>query len=212
MMAVMLRRYRFTVDEYDRMAQAGVLTRCDRVELLDGEIVEMSPIGDRHASVVARLNSLFGERLRGRAIVWPQNPVGLRVVRSVPQPDVALLRSRDDFYAAGRPGPEDVLLLIEVMDTSAETDRGVKLPLYARARIAEVWMVDLGADTLEVHRRPVAAGYAEARVLHRGDCVSPQAFQDLTLTVDELLGRPRGTSARRDRIRRGRSRRRPGAP
>ncbi len=187
-MAVMLRRYRFTVDEYDRLAQAGVLTQCDRVELLDGEIVEMTPIGDRHASVVARLTSLFAERLRSRSIVWPQNPVGLRVVRSVPQPDVALLRPRADFYATARPGPEDVLLLIEVMDISAETDRGVKLPLYARAGISEVWLVDLGTDSLEVYRRPAAAGYAEARALRRGDRVSPQAFPDLTLTADDLLG------------------------
>src|SRR5712691_2092893 len=136
-MAVTLRRYRFTVDEYDRMAQAGVLTQCDRLELLDGEIVEMTPIGDRHASVVARISHVFSGRLGDRSIVWPQNPVGLRVVRSVPQPDVVLLRPRDDFYAAGRPSPDDVLLLIEVMDTTADTDRGVKLALYARAGIAE---------------------------------------------------------------------------
>ena len=187
-MAVMLKRYRFTVDEYDRMAAAGVLTQCDRVELLDGEIVEMSPIGDRHASVVARISSVFGERLRGRSIVWPQNPVGLRVVRSVPQPDVTLLRPRNDFYASGRPGPDDALLVIEVMDTSAETDRSVKLPLYARAGIAEVWLADLGADSLEVYRRPTAAGYSDARVLRRGEQIIPQAFPDLTLTVDELLG------------------------
>lgn len=187
-MAVMLKRYRFTVDEYDRMAAAGVLTQCDRVELLDGEIVEMSPIGDRHASVVARISHVFSERLGRRSIVWGQNPVGLRVVRSVPQPDVALLRPRDDFYARGRPGPEDVLLLIEVMDTSAATDRDVKLPLYARAGIAEVWLADLGADTLEMYRWPTTVGYSDTRVLRRGERVSPQAFPDLTLTVDELLG------------------------
>ena len=187
-MAVMLKRYRFTVDEYDRMAAAGVLTQCDRVELLDGEIVEMSPIGDRHASVVARISSVFSARLGARSIVWGQNPVGLRVVRSVPQPDVALLLPRDDFYARGRPGPEDVLLLIEVMDTSAETDRGVKLPLYARAGIAEVWLADLNADSLGVYRLPTASGYGDARVLRRGERVIPQAFPDLPLTVDELLG------------------------
>src|SRR5260370_20211799 len=117
-MAVTLRRYRFTVDEYDRMAEVGLLTQCDRVELLDGAIVEMSPIGDRHASVVARISSVFSERLGRRSIVWGQNPLGLRVVRSVPQPDVTLLRPRADFYASGRPGPDDALLLIEVMDTS----------------------------------------------------------------------------------------------
>ena len=187
-MAVMLRRYRFTVDEYDRLAAAGVLTQCDRVELLDGEIVEMSPIGDRHASVVARISHVFSQRLGDRSIVWGQNPLGLRVVRSVPQPDVTLLRPRADFYAAGRPGPDDVRLLVEVMDTSAETDRGVKLPLYARAGVGEVWLADLNADCLEVYRRPTASGYTDARALRRGERVAPQAFADLALTVDELLG------------------------
>src|SRR5262247_3069789 len=142
-MAVALRRYRFTVDEYERLAQARVLTQTDRVELLDGEIVEMTPIGDRHASVVARLTSLFSKYLGDRSIVWVQNPIQLRVVRSMPQPDVVLVRPRADFYAAGKPGPDDVLLLIEVMDTSAESDRGVKLPLYARAGIPEAWLLDL---------------------------------------------------------------------
>lgn len=187
-MTVMLRRYRFTVDEYDRMAEVGLLTQCDRVELLDGDIVEMSPIGDRHASVVARVSDVFSERLGRRCIVWGQNPLGLRVVRSVPQPDVVLLRRRDDFYATGRPGPDDALLVIEVMDTSTATDRGVKLPLYARAGIVETWLVDAGTDTIEVYRNPSAAGYADTQVLRRGDRVAPQAFPDVTVTVDDLLG------------------------
>lgn len=187
-MAVMLRRYRFTVDEYDRMAEVGLLTQCDRVELLDGDIVEMSPIGDRHASVVARISHVFSEHFGRRCIVWGQNPLGLRVVRSVPQPDVVLLRPRDDFYATGRPGPNDAFLVIEVMDTSAATDRGVKLPLYARAGVVEMWLVDLGADAIEVYRRPAASGYADARVLRRGDRVTPHAFPDVTVAVDDLLG------------------------
>ena len=187
-MAVMLRRYRFTVDEYDRMAAAGVLTQCDRVELLDGEIVEMTPIGDRHASVVARMSHVFAARLGERSIVWGQNPVGLRLVRSVPQPDVVLLRARGDFYASGRPGPDDVLLLVEVMDTTAARDRGVKLALYARAGVREVWLADLTADAVEVYRRPAGAEYADARVLGRSERVSPEAFPDLALTVADLLG------------------------
>jgi Uma2 family endonuclease len=158
------------------------------VELLDGEIVEMTPIGDRHAGIVARLTRLFVERLGGRTIVWPQNPVGLGAVRSVPQPDITLLRPRDDFYTTGRPGPDDTLLVIEVMDTSVETDRGVKVPLYARAGIAEVWLLDLRTDAIEVYRQPSPAGYGDARVLRRGERLSPLAFPDLTLAVDELLG------------------------
>jgi len=187
-MAVMLRRYRFTVDEYDRMAEVGLLTQFDRVELLDGDIVEMSPIGDDHASVVARISHVFSKRLGERAIVWGQNPLGLRVVRSVPQPDVTLLRARDDFYRSGRPGPPDALLVVEVMDTSVATDRGVKLPLYARSGIVEVWLVDVGADTIEVYRSPSAVGYADTRVLRHGDLITPQAFSDVTLAVDDLLG------------------------
>jgi len=187
-MAVVLRRYRFTVDEYERLGQAGVLTQCDRVELLDGDIVEMTPIGDRHASVVARLNSLFAARLGGRVIVWPQNPVRLRVVRSMPQPDVVLLRPRADFYSSGKPGPDDVLLLIEVMDTSAETDRRVKLPLYARAGIVETWLVDLTTDSVETFRRPTTPGYGENATFQRGQRLAARAFPDLVLNVDDLLG------------------------
>ena len=100
-MAIVLRRYRFTVDEYERLAQADVLTQCDRVELLDGEIVEMTPIGDHHASVVARLTSLFSKHLGDRAIVWVQNPIRLRVVRSMPQPDVVLARTTSGFLCPG---------------------------------------------------------------------------------------------------------------
>jgi len=187
-MAVMLRRYRFTVDEYERLGQAGVLTQCDRVELLDGDIVEMTPIGDRHASVVARLSSLFAKRLGDRVLIWAQNPVQLRVVRSMPQPDVVLVRARADFYSAGKPGPDDVLLLIEVMDTSAETDRRVKLPLYARAGIAETWLLDLQTDCVETFRRPTTTGYGRSATFHRGQRLAPQAFADLVLTVDDLLG------------------------
>ena len=187
-MAIVPRRYRFTVDEYERMAEVGVLTQCDRVELLDGEIVEMTPIGNRHASVVARVSSVFSKRLGDRVIVWAQNPVQLRVVRSMPQPDVALVRPRTDFYAAGKPGPDDVLLLIEIMDTSAETDRRVKLPLYARAGITETWLLDLTTDRVEVFRRPTSAGYGEVMTLERNTRLSPHAFPDLVLTVDDLLG------------------------
>ena len=187
-MAVVLKRYRFTVDEYERMAQVGVLTRCDRVELLDGEIVEMTPIGDRHASVVARLGALFSGRLGNRTIVWPQNPVMLRVVRSVPQPDIVLVRPRKNFYVDGKPGPKDILLLVEVMDTSAEKDRRVKLPLYARAGIAETWLIDVQAGRVEIFRRPTKKGYGEATTLERGARLTPQAFPDLELTVEDLLG------------------------
>src|SRR2546422_8745788 len=110
-MAVMLKRYRFTVDEYERLAQAQVLTQCDRTELLDGELVEMTSIGDRHASVVARLTSLFARHLSDRSIVRAQNPLQLRAIRSMPQPDAVLVRPRPDVYSPGKPAAGHGLLL-----------------------------------------------------------------------------------------------------
>jgi len=106
----------------------------------------------------------------------------------MPRPDVVLVLPRADFYAAGKPGPDDVLLLVEVMDTSAETDRGVKLPLYARAGIAETWLLDLATDRVEVFRRPTGTGYTEARIFERNARVSPEAFPDLSFGVADLLG------------------------
>src|SRR5687768_14286477 len=131
-----LTRHRFTVDEYHRMAEAGILNEDDRVELIRGEIVQMTPIGSRHASCVARLNDLLIGHLRGRAVLWPQNPLTI-LPDSEPQPDVVLLRYRDDFYRNALPGPEDVALLIEIADTSLRYDQRLKAPLYAEADVAE---------------------------------------------------------------------------
>ena len=187
-MAVVLKKRRFTIEEYDRMAEAGVLSPEDRVELIEGEIVEMSPIGTPHAGVVNRLNYVLSSRLGTRAVVQIQNPVALPPVVSVPQPDVALLRPRPDFYAKSRPAPGDVLLVIEVMDTSADYDRRVKLGLYAQAGIVETWLVDLGANAVEVYRRPAGDRYQEARTVSGGESITLQAFSDLTLTIADILG------------------------
>src|SRR5438552_12280642 len=142
---VEVRRRRFTVEEYHRMAEAGILSEDDRVELIEGEIVQMSPIGPRHSACVDRLNALFTSRLRRRAIVRVQNPIVLSRWTE-PQPDLTLLRPRADFYAERHPGPADVLLAVEVAETSGVYDRGTKLALYARARIPEVWLVDVRGD------------------------------------------------------------------
>jgi Uma2 family endonuclease len=129
-MGVQVQRRLFTVEEYHRMAEAGILSEDDRVELIEGELVTMSPIGSRHAACVARLTALLFP-VGGRGILWVQNPIRLGA-RSEPQPDVALLRYRPDFYASAHPGPEDVLLVVEVAETSADADRSLKIPLYAR--------------------------------------------------------------------------------
>src|SRR5262245_8708891 len=158
-MAIVLKTHRFTVDEYHRMGEVGIFSEDDRVELLAGEVVEMSPIGPLHAGTVGRLTALCSSRLGGEAMVWIQNPLLLRTEDSVPQPEVTLLRPRPDFYTNSHPEAQDVYLVIEVADTSLVTDREVKLPIYARAGVPEAWLLDLATQRLEVHRHPTPDGY-----------------------------------------------------
>ena len=186
-MSVELLRIKFTVQDYRKMSDSGILKKNDRVELIRGEIVEMSPIGTRHAAFVRRLNTLFSEKLRGRAIVDIQNPVELDDT-SEPQPDVALLQPRADFYILGHPQPRDILLIIEVADTTVRYDREVKIPLYAEDGIVEVWLVDINGQSLEVYREPTPDGYQNVRQLTRGASLSSLAFPDVTIAVNEILG------------------------
>ena len=186
-MPVQVARRLFTVHEYYKMAQAGILHEDDRVELIEGEIVEMAPIGSRHAACVNRLNSTLSQSLGERAIVGVQNPIRLSE-HSEPQPDLALLRPHPDFYSDAHPGPEDVLLVIEVADTTEDYDRGVKMPLYARSGILEAWLVDLAGGIIEVYRGPTPEGYQEVQRVQRGEGISVQAFPDVALAADEVLG------------------------
>jgi Uma2 family endonuclease len=176
----------FTTDEYHRMAETGILSEDDRVELLDGEIVRMSPIGSRHAACVDRLAELFTRRLPSRAIVRIQSPI-LLGRRSEPQPDLALLKRRADYYAERHPQSADVLLVIEVVDSSREVDRGRKLPLYARSGIPEVWVIDLKRDEVEVYRRPALRGYQDHERVRRGQRVAPMAFPRTAFSVGDML-------------------------
>ena len=187
-MAVAVNRHRFTVDQYHRMLEARILTKDDRVELIEGEILEMAPIGARHASTVDRITRLLITRLGDRAIVRVQGPIVLPVQVSEPQPDVAVLRPRADFYRAAHPQPDGVLLVIEVADTTVEPDRRWKLPLYARAGLREVWLVDVNAERLELYGEPGSSGYRRARVLARGEAVAAEALPDLTFQLADLLG------------------------
>jgi len=186
-MTTPITKRKFTVDEFHRMLQAGILREDDRVELIQGEIVEMTPVGSRHAACVKRLNRLLSRGVGDAAIVSIQDPVRLGP-DSEPQPDIALLRPRPDFYADRHPAAGDVLLIVEVADTSAAYDRDTKLPLYARAGIPEVWLVDLAANQLEVYRRPSPQGYGEKEVYRPGMRVSPEALPALSLSVAEILG------------------------
>ncbi len=185
-MIVDLKRRRFTVEEYQRMAEAGILKKEDRVELIEGEILEMSPIGPRHAMCVIVLNRLFVSLLQEHALVSVQGP--LRLGSNVEfQPDVLLLRPRADGYWYVVPAPADVLLAVEVADTSLDRDRR-KLGQYASGGVPEVWIIDLEGDMVEVHGTPSAGSYQVAQRVRRGQQVSPGAFPQVVLTVDELLG------------------------
>ena len=186
-MALQLVRRRFTVDEYYQMAQAGILGEDDRVELIDGEIIEMTPIGRGHVSCVIRLTWIFGQRFGNAALVSVQNPVRLNE-HNEPQSDLMVLRFRPDFYKSGIAGPADVLLLVEVGDSSAALDRRVKLPLYARSGIPEVWLLDLSRNTIRAHRDPTPEGYRTARTVRRGEKIAPLAFPDAELAAEDLLG------------------------
>ena len=184
----MLKRRRFTIEEYQRMGEAAILEGDERVELIEGEIVEMTPIAPPHASVVARLVALFTARLGDRVIAWPQNPLVLRRQTSQFQPDLALLRPRPDSYARRHPEPADAVLVIEVMDSSVARDRRIKLPIYARGRVGEVWLVHAEAATVEVCRHPHGSDYRDRRVLDREGSLAPLAFPELRLTVRDIVG------------------------
>jgi Uma2 family endonuclease len=186
-MPMPLVRRSFTVEEFHRMARAGVFHEDDRVELLDGEIVEMTPIGPEHAGCVGALTRLLTRLLGERVFVWVQNPVHLPD-RSEPQPDVALLRPRPDGYRTAHPLPPDILLVIEVADASLESDRAAKLPLYAEAGIPEVWLVNLPGGVIEISRDPSGGVYASVRTARRGETIAPLAFPTATLHVDDILG------------------------
>ena len=180
-------RRRFSIEEYHRMGEAGVLPDDERVELIDGEVVPMSPIGKRHAACVARVDAGFHSALKGQAIVWVQNPITLPSGSEL-QPDIALLRPRPDFYEASLPEAADVLLVIEVADSSSRYDRNVKLPLYARAGIPEAWLAGLVRRRLEIFREPEGGRYTRHEVLGRDASVAPLAFPDLLMHVAGILG------------------------
>lgn len=167
------------------MVAAGILREDSRVELIEGEIVEMGPIGSRHAGCVNRLTTLLASLVQQKAVVAVQNPIRLSP-RSLPQPDLALLKYREDFYAGAHPGPADVLLVVEVSDESAAYDRDVKVPLYARAGIAEVWLVVLPEKLVEVYRHPSPRGFRERVVYFPGDTLTVEGFGQLS--VSHILG------------------------
>ena len=180
-------RHRFTVDEFLAMDESGLFAHEQRLELVDGEVIEMAPIGTRHAAAVARLNLMFTEALVRRAIVWTQSSIRLDRL-NLPQPDVVLVRWRADFYRDRHPGTEDMLLTVEVSDSSRRWDRGVKRPRYAAAGIREMWLVDLVAGVVEVASSPAPGGYGAVATRRPGETVAPGAFPEVEVAVSDLVG------------------------
>jgi Uma2 family endonuclease len=183
-----VQRKMFTTGEYHRMIEAGILGEDDRIELIKGEIIHMAAaIGSQHAACVNRLTQLFVENFAGKAIIHVQNPVSIGK-HSEPEPDIALLKFREDFYAETHPEPEDVLLIVEIADTSLEYDRETKLPLYAKAGIREAWIVNLKEGCLEVYTNPSGQGYNSLKKYRKGERAAPGIFPDVHFRADEIIG------------------------
>ena len=176
------RRHRLSVSDYYRMAEVGILAPDARVELIDGEIFDMAPPGSLHAATVDRLNEILTRSVGGKAAVRVQNPVRLSEL-SEPQPDLALLRRRDDFYSQHHPGPADVLLVVEIADSSLRFDRDTKVSLYAVHGIPEMWLVDLRGQRLVRHRAPRQGSYTQ---VDEPDLKAPLEVSALSGVVVEL--------------------------
>ena len=181
------RRHRLSVDDYYRMAEVGILAPEARVELIDGEIIDMAPPGSPHAATVTYLTEVFVRAVEGRATVLAQNPVRLSEY-SEPQPDLALLRPRDDFYREHHPRAEDVLLIIEVAATSLRFDRKKKIPLYARHGIPEMWLVDLGGRRLVRYRAPQHGSYTLVDEPDLGMALEVAALSGVAVELRRLFG------------------------
>ena len=190
---VAVSRHRLTAADFRRMGEVGILGPDDRVELIAGEIIDMSPIGSLHAALVRAIATALTHHVRDRALLAVQDPLALDDT-SQPQPDIAVLRPRADFYAAAHPGPADVLLVIEVADTTLAFDLDVKVPLYAAAGVPEAWVIEAASRRTHVFRRPANGRYAQRHVVEAdgevmcgGDLSGREAVADVRLTLGTLL-------------------------
>ena len=187
MMTALRERKIFTVRDYHKMIDAGVFVGNSDYELIEGEIVKKMTQGDYHIACINRLNMFFAPRLAGQAIVSVQNAVVISDV-SEPEPDVALLKFREDFYASGKAEAPDVLLLIEVSDSTVKYDRTVKMRIYAEADVAEVWLVNLPRQILEVYLEPEKGKYKVVKKYEKNEIVSPKLLPDVKVKVSDIIG------------------------
>jgi len=185
-MPVELTKRRFTADDYQRMGQAGILSEDDRVELIDGEVVAMTPIGPRHNAAVNRANRAMVTAVGDTAIVQVQGSVRLGLYHE-PQPDLVLLRPQADYYASRLPGPADILLVVEIAESSIDYDREVKARLYAESGVREYWLVDLNDNVVFAHSTAESGTYRSPQRYRRGQSLRPEALPDCAIAVDALL-------------------------
>jgi len=180
------RDFKFTVAQYHLMYETGVFAESDRLELINGEIKTMSPIGRKHAACINRLVTAFTQKLGKRIVLSVQNSIRLED-NSEPQPDLAILKPRDDFYEDTLPSPADILLIIEVADSSIAYDRDIKAPLYATAGIPEMWLFDVNNKTIASFSQPSSLGYKQLQRYDRGDRLTMLAFPDVVFDWQELF-------------------------
>jgi Uma2 family endonuclease len=178
---------RFRVEDFRKMTEVGILPEESGWEVSDGFLIDKISVGSKHAVTVNRLNQLLVVLLERGAVVAVQNPIHIDEYNA-PEPDVALLKPRDDFYTNSLPKPPDVLLLIEVSDSTIEYDREVKKTLYAEAGITEYWLANLQDNTIEVYSQPKNGNYRLARILESGETIEAVAVENLKLQIDEILG------------------------
>jgi Uma2 family endonuclease len=181
-----LPRKKFATEEYHQIITSGVLKEDYLIELIEGEIFEMSPVGFKHASCVKKINYLLAEKLGSKVIIGVQDPIKLND-NSEPQPDLVLLKPRDDFYATQHPTPEDIFLLIEVADSSIEYDRTFKIPIYAKNKVKEVWLVDLNQNLLEVYQNPQTNYYQNIKKLSPQDSLILSQPEEINISLDRIL-------------------------
>jgi Uma2 family endonuclease len=186
-MSVQTIRLRFTVDDYYRMIDLGMIKNVERAEIIEGELIKRMPIGNRHATSVKRLDELLRDEL-GKTVTYSvQDPISLDEFNE-PQPDIALLKRREDFYGGKKPMAEDVLLLIEVSDSTLDYDRNRKIPLYAKHQISEVWLINLLNGTIEMHSQPRDYSFSIVKIFRRGEKIKSETLLNLGLEVDKILG------------------------
>jgi Uma2 family endonuclease len=186
-MSAQIPRRKFSISDYHRMAETGILAENERIELIAGDIVTMIPVGSQHTSCVKSLKQLFTTMLIDTVVVWVQNPICLGEY-SEPEPDIALLKLRPDLYTEHCPIPKDVFLIVEVTEQALDYERDIKLPVYAQTGIGEVWLVNIKDMKVEVYTNPAGQEYDMYRKFCQEHTITSVIFPNLRIPVEKIFG------------------------